>query len=107
MPRRQRNPFARRQTLTTTVQLHLARWYEALASRHGIELRVIGTTPRSMTAILNSARRAACDPDLDSLTIVIPPRQEGVLWIVYKGTSYEQQSPVPGPVETHPSPPGR
>lgn len=77
--------------LTTTVQLLLSRWYEALASRHGVEVRVIGTTPKSMAANLNAARKQACDPELSTLSIVFPPHPPDVLWIVHKGTPYVEQ----------------
>lgn len=79
--------------LTTTVQLLLSRWYAALASPRGIEVRVIGTSPRSMAANLNAARRKACDPALAELTIVFPAHPTDVLWIIPKGTTYEQPAP--------------
>ena len=58
-------------------------WYAALNSPSGICLRV--SDAERIRQKLYTARREACDLDLNAISVVISPTDSGELWLVHNG----------------------
>lgn len=69
---------------------YLNLWYQALRSPTGTAFSSFDQTRDKMQ--LYQARRAANDPDLDGLSIVIPP-VPNELWILPNGKKVPQTTP--------------
>lgn len=64
---------------------HLELWYRALAARIGI---IVVTSDRdALRQRLYAARRAAGDPDLDALSLVLSPTDDSQLWIIKRSSN--------------------
>lgn len=64
---------------------HLELWYRALAATHGI---IVVTSDRdALRQRLYAARRAAGDPDLDALSLVLSPTDDSQLWIIKRSSN--------------------
>lgn len=60
-------------------------WYQALAMERGVVLKT--DNPKLLIAKLYAARKAAMDPDLDALSIVLAPLSHDQVWIIRNGSS--------------------
>ena len=60
-------------------------WYAALAAELGI---CVATTNRDiLRQKLYAARKAANDPDLDSLSLILSPTDDSQIWIIRNAKS--------------------
>lgn len=60
-------------------------WYQALAMERGVVLKT--DNPKLLVAKLYAARKAAMDPDLEVLSIVLSPLASDQVWIIRNGSA--------------------